>query len=63
MSEELKKLELMPESVPMGSAIMICYNYIKDNYDFQYNVITGQIEDHKKTINGQYVELDDRELN
>lgn len=59
----MNEIQTIVESVQVGSPLSICYNYIKDNYNFKHNVITGQIEDHSKKLNGRYLELDDREIN
>ncbi len=46
-----------------NSSTALCYNFLKDNYDLKYNIITGCIEDHKILINGNPKVIEDRELN
>lgn len=49
--------------IQSGSAIANCFNYIKDHYSLRYNVITNNIENKNKLINGKYQIIDDREIN
>lgn len=61
--EIIKQESVSTDTIIIGSPLALCYNFIKDNYNFKYNVITGKIEDHNKRLNGKYIELDDREIN
>lgn len=46
-----------------GSPVANCYNFLADNYKLRYNVITGNVENTAKSINGNYQIIDDTEIN
>ncbi len=51
------------DSIQAGSKAELCFNFLKDNYNLHFNVITGSIEDRNVIIDNRYKIISDREIN
>lgn len=51
------------EGIDPGGSLAACVNFFMDKYSLRKNIITGDVEDENKSIDGKYMVIDDREVN